>query len=142
MYAVLVLCLVGIVVSQKPTPCTSPPQWEARLYDTNEQQKFLLRGKLSYDSIYRRERLIDEVEQGSEDNYFETLALFDSQLEFVYDFKTKNCTRRPITRQWRDFGIRSDARSYGEAYIGSSAFPGTGLLVTIWYVSFLLSSIR
>ena len=141
MYAALVLCLVGIVVSQKPVPCTSPPQWEARLIDTNEQQKFFVRGKLSYDSVYRRERLIDEVEQGGEDNYYESLSLFDSQVEFIYNFKTKNCSRYPITRQWRDFGIRSDARSYGEAYIGSSAFPGTGVLVTIWYVSFC-SSIR
>ena len=138
MYAVLVLCLIGMAMAQTPRPCSAPPQWEARIYDHNEEAKFAVQGRLSYDATYHRERLIDEIETTSTDDFFDTLALFDSRIEFVYNFKTKNCTRREITRPWRDFGIQPDAQSYGEAYIGSSVFPGTGLLVTIWFVIFSL----
>ena len=132
MFAAVVLCLIGMALAQQPRPCTSPPQWEARISDFNEEAKFGLQGKLSYDSVYRRERLIEEVEEGSDDEFYDRLALFNSQIEFIYNFKTKNCSRQTIQRPWRDFGIQPDARSYGEAYIGSSIFPDTGLLVTIW----------
>lgn len=132
MFSLVVLCLVGVALAQRPQPCTSPPQWEAQISDYNEEERFGLQGKLSYDSVYRRERLVEEVEEGTDREFYDRLALFQSQIEFVYNFKTRNCTRQPITRAWRDFGIQPDATSYGEAYIGSSVFPGTGLLVTIW----------
>jgi len=132
MFAALLLCLVAIAAAQRPVPCTSPPQWEARIFDINEEQKFSVEGRLSYDSVYHRERLVDEVDEGSQTDYYDTVSLFDSKVEFAYNFRARNCTRREITRAWRDFGIRPDARSYGEAYIGSSVFPDTGLLVTIW----------
>ncbi len=132
MFAALLLCLIGIAVAQQPVPCTTPPQWEARLFDSNEQQGYTVEGRLSYDSTYHRERLADEVDQGSQESFYDTLALFDLQVEFVYNFRARNCTRRQITRPWRDFGIRANATSYGEAYIGSSAVPGAGVLVTIW----------
>ena len=54
------------------------------------------------------------------------------KVEFIYNFRARNCTRREITRPWRDFGIRANDTSYGEAYIGTSALPGAGILVTIW----------
>jgi hypothetical protein len=132
MFAALLLCLVGIVAAQRPHPCTAPPQWEARIFDHNEEQKFGLQGRLSYDATYHRERLVEEVEEGTQDDFYDTIALFDSKIEFVYNFKARNCTRREITRPWRDFGIRPNDTSYGEAYIGSSGFPGSGVLVTIW----------
>jgi hypothetical protein len=132
MFAALLLCLVGITVAQQPVPCTSPPQWEGRIFDSNEQQGFTVEGRLSYDSNYHRERLADEVDEGTVSDFYDTLALFDLKVEFVYNFRARNCTRRPITRPWRDFGIRANDTSYGEAYIGSSAVPGAGILVTIW----------
>ncbi|CAF3272853.1 unnamed protein product [Rotaria socialis] len=138
MLVALVLCLVGIVAAQRPIPCTTPSQWEGNVYDVNEEQKFRLNGRLSYDAVYHRERIAEDIEEGSQDDFFERLALFESQIEFVYNFRARNCTRQPITRQWRDFGIRPTDTSYGEAYIGSSAFPDTGLLVTIWGGNFTL----
>jgi len=132
MFTVVLLCLVGIAVAQPPKPCTTPPQWEANIFDVNQQQKFMARGRLSYDATFHRERLIEEIEDGSQESFYDVLALFDAQIEYAYNFRARNCTRRPITRPWRDFGIRPDARSYGEAYIGSSAAPGLGLLVTMW----------
>ncbi|CAF3895179.1 unnamed protein product [Rotaria sordida] len=132
MFAIFLLCLVGFTVAQQPKPCTTPPQWEANVFDSNDQSRFRVRGRLSYDANNHRERLVEEVEVGSEDNFYDVIALFDLQMEFVYDFKARNCTRRPLTRPWRDFGIRPDARSFGEAYVGTSAVPGLGLLVTLW----------
>ncbi|CAF3430482.1 unnamed protein product [Rotaria sp. Silwood1] len=140
MFVALILCLVGIAVAQQPIPCTTPPQWEGRIYDFNEQQKFSLGGRLSYDATYHRERLVDEIDEASQEDFFDTIALFDSKIEFVYNFKARNCTRRELTRPWRDFGIRPTDRSFGEAYIGSSIFPDTGVLVTIWAGNFTLPS--
>lgn len=132
MYAALVLCLIGMAVAQQPTPCTSPPQWEARIFDTNEEQNLVIVGRFSYDSIYHRERLIDEIEEGTTVDNYDTVSLFDLQVEYAYNFRARNCTRRPITRAWRDFGIRPTDTSYGEAYVGSSSVPGAGMLVTLW----------
>jgi hypothetical protein len=132
MFAVLVFCLIGMVVAQQPVPCTSPPQWEASIFDTNEQQRIGLEGRLTYDAVYHRERIIEEVQEGTQDDHYDTISLFDLKVDFIYNFKTHNCTRREITRPWRDFGIRPTDTSYGEAYIGSSAIPGAGALVTIW----------
>lgn len=132
MFAVLVLCLIGMVVAQRPVPCTTPPQWEGRIFEVDEKQDFRLEGLFSYDATYRRERIADEIDEGDSRDFFDVLALFDSKVEFVYNFRARNCTRREITRAWRDFGIRANDTSFGEAYIGSSAFPGSGVLVTIW----------
>ena len=132
MLAILLLCLVGIALAQSPVPCTSPPQWEARIFDSNEEQDYDVFGRLSYDAVNHRERLIEEVEDGTQVDNYDTVALFDLQVEFIFNFKARNCTRREITRPWRDFGIRANDTSYGEAYIGSSAVPGAGILATIW----------
>jgi hypothetical protein len=132
MLAILVLCLVGIAVAQRPQPCITPPQWEARVFDTNEQQRLAVRGRLSYDAVYHRERIIDEVDEGPTVDNYDTISLFDLKVEFIFNFRLRNCSRREITRPWRDFGIRANDTSYGEAYIGSSAVPGANILVTIW----------
>ncbi len=135
MFAIVLFCLVGITVAQQPRPCTSPPQWEGRIYDTNEKQKGTLGGKISYDSVYHRVRVIEEIKIGSEESTYDILTLADAGIQFVYDLKARNCKRIESTQPWRDFGILPDAQSYGEAYVGSSAFPGAGLLITIWLIS-------
>lgn len=132
MVALLLLCLVGVALAQTPLPCTTPPQWEASLFDNNEERQFGLEGRLSYDSIYHRERIIDEVDEATEEEFFDNIALFDLKVEYIYNFKARNCTRRPLTRPWRDLGVRGNDTSYGEAYVGSSAVSGAGMLVTIW----------
>lgn len=142
MYAILALCFIGIVVAQAPVPCTTPSQWEATFFDISEQQRTFVRGRLSYDATYHRERVVEEVDVGRSEDYYDIIALFDSQLEFIYNFRARNCTRRPLTRAWRDFGIRANATSYGEAYIGSSALPGSSILTTLWYVLFQFSFIE
>jgi len=134
MFIVLLLCLVGIAVAQQPVPCTSPPQWEGRIFDSNEKQNATLQGRISYDSVYHRTRVLETIQISGEEITFDIINLYEAKIEFIYDLKYQNCTRRAITEPWRDLGILPDDRSYGEAYIGSSALPGGGLLVTIWFV--------
>ena len=129
---VLSSLLFGLIVSQQPQPCQSPAQFEARIFDANEEQQFRVEACLSYDSIYRRERIVDEIDRPGQTQFFDIIALFDSKTEFIYNHQARNCTRREITREWRDFGVRPNATFYGEAYVGSSSFPGSGVLTTRW----------
>ncbi len=134
MFTILLLCLVGIAVAQPPRPCTSPPQWEGRIFDTNEQQRATLTGRVSYDSVYHRIRIVETIEAGSQETVLDVLTLYDTRVEFVYNIRYRNCTRRQVTGPWRDFGILPTDRSYGEAYIGTSSLPSAGILVTTWLV--------
>jgi len=61
MLAILLLCLVSIAVAQPPQPCTTPPQWEGRLFDTNEKQRSTVRGRVSYDSNYHCIRILEDI---------------------------------------------------------------------------------
>ena len=132
MFAILLFCLIATTVAQQPQPCTSPPQWEGRIFDSNEKQRATVQGRVSYDATYHRIRTIEDVHVGDEDLAFDILTLYDAKVEFLYDLKYQNCSRRTVTEPWEDFGILSDAQSLGEAYLGSSAVPNGGLLVTMW----------
>jgi hypothetical protein len=136
MFVILLLCLVSFAVAQPPRPCTSPPQWEGRIFDSDEQRKATLRGRVSYDSVYHRVRVVESIDAAGEEAAFDVLTLYDAKIEFIYNLRFNNCTRRIIDEPWHDFGILPDAQSLGEAYLGTSALPSSGLLVTIWLVEF------
>lgn len=133
---VLALFFVSTVMCQVPRPCVTPPQWEGRYLGYDRFRGSQNRAYLSYDSIYKRERVIDEFTLGSEDDFYDTLYLHNQNVEYRYNFKTKQCQRQALTREWRDFGIPANATSLGESFIGSSAVPGANLLVTLWQDSF------
>jgi hypothetical protein len=132
MFGVLLLCLIGLAVAQQPQPCITPTQWEGNFFDINEQRGVMVRGRLSYDALYHRERLVDEIDVGRNESFYDTISLFDAQIEYVYNFRFRNCTRRPLTRPWRNSGIPATDRSLGEAYVGTSSAPAAGILVTLW----------
>lgn len=134
MHAILALCLLGFVAAQAPQPCVTPKQWEANFFEANEQRGFTIRGRLSYDAVYHRERIIEQFNVGQQERAFEIIVLYDLNIEYVYDFSTRNCTHRALSRTWRDFGIPPNARSVGEAYIGSSAVLSGNILTSLWYV--------
>ncbi|CAF5162703.1 unnamed protein product, partial [Rotaria magnacalcarata] len=56
MLPIVLLFLVGLVVAPQPRPCTSPSQWEARIISHINNENITVQGKLSYDSVYQRER--------------------------------------------------------------------------------------
>jgi len=132
MIAIIVFCLVGLTVAQPPRPCVSPLQWEARFFDSDVSQHLTIRGRLSYDADNRRERILQQVDVSHQEDAYDIIALYNERVEYVYDFNAKNCTRRPLTRPWRDFGIPPDSRSFGEAYIGSPDIREGFLFVTLW----------
>lgn len=136
MLVAVVLCLIGLAVAQQPVPCNTPNSWEGSIYAVDEEEHFRVQGRISYDAVYHRERIVDEVDEPGDRHFYDILALFDSQVEYVFNFRARNCTRRELTRPWRNFGINANDTSFGEAYVGSSGFPGAGVLVTIWLVNF------
>ena len=132
MYTLFVLCLFGVALAHQPKPCTSPQQWEGRVFDINEKQKVTLQGIISYDATYHRTRVIEDIQTSHDDIVLDVLELHDAKLQFIYNLKYQNCSRLPIEHPWKDYGIPENATSYGEAYIGTSSIPGAGVLVTLW----------
>ncbi len=59
-----ILCLIGAAAAQVPRPCTSPRQWEARVHSFNPNLDADLLGRLSYDSVYQRTRILQNVKVG------------------------------------------------------------------------------
>ena len=74
-----------------------------------------IRARISYDAIYKRERVIEEYQLGREDDFFDVLYLHNQNVEYRYNFKTKICTKQQVTKEWRNFGIPSNAKSLGES---------------------------
>jgi hypothetical protein len=67
---VLLVLVVSVAYAQIPPPCVSPPQWESRYIGYDSAKGGLIRARLSYDSIYRRERIIEEFQLGREDDLY------------------------------------------------------------------------
>lgn len=132
MYRLVILCLFSIALAQQPKPCVSPQQWEGRIFDSNEKEQTTIRGTVSYDAVYHRTRVTEDIATSDDDVVLDILTLYDSGLEFVYDVIKHTCTRFEIQTPWQDYGIAENATSYGQAYIGTSAYPNAGVLVTMW----------
>ncbi|CAF3087755.1 unnamed protein product [Rotaria socialis] len=128
----VIFCLLGCTFAQLPKPCISPGQWEARVRTSNPQLKAELFGKLTYDSVYHRTRILQDVTVGTTETYYDIITFYEGKLAFFIDKKTDVCSRVPFDQPWRDYGIQADARFVREAYIGSSAVSSSGLLVTVW----------
>jgi hypothetical protein len=132
----LLLCLSS-ALAQKPKPCQTPSQWEARYSGFDSVKNDYVRAHISYDSTYKRERIIEERVLGTDEEYFDVLFLHNPGIEYRLNLKTKNCTTQPITRPWVNFGIPENATNLGESYIGSSAVPNANLLTTLWREQFV-----
>jgi hypothetical protein len=92
--------VVSVVVAQKPTPCTTPPQWSARFMEYNRADGTFFQGRISYDSLYKRERTIEEVQLGKNQTFYDILRIYNSKTEYVLDIVAKTCITRPLTRDW------------------------------------------
>jgi hypothetical protein len=132
----IVLCLTSAVIAQVPRPCKTPSQWEARVHSSNPKLDADLLGRLSYDSVHQRTRILQEVKIGKTETYYDIITLYQAKLVFFINMKDGNCSRYIFDQPWRDFGIHPDAKSLGVAYIGSTTVSDAGLLVTIWLVFF------
>ena len=119
MKSILAVCvLVATVVAQAPTPCKIPGLWESRLYEHDETLSFQADGKYSYDSIGKRERKIEEQIIGTNTEFVDVLRLYNQQIEYRFNLKTRNCVKNAITEPFRNFDVPSNATFYGQSYIG------------------------
>jgi len=56
--------------------------------------------------------------------------LYIQNVEYRYDYETKQCTQRPNQYPFRPIGVPPGARSLGDGYIGASGDQGAGMLVS------------
>nr|XP_011413901.2 mammalian ependymin-related protein 1 [Crassostrea gigas] len=119
-----VLCLsVAAVSAQAPVPCSSPPQWEAREIRVDPSQKYEEKRFLVYDETMQRERIMTEIEIGSEKEIYDILILHRENKMYIVDFKTKKCNITAISRPFRPRGVIPGAKFEGEVVIGAAAIP-------------------
>lgn len=98
--------------------------------------KFFIKGHLTYDSVLKRERIVDEIYFNSTKTYYDILYLHQQQKQYRLNLKTRECVVEPITRPWRDISIPETAQSLGESFIGSGEIHNAGLLIHNWFGKF------
>jgi len=130
--AALMACAVVVVVAQHPRHCESPREFEAHAMQWDKKMNFFRRGHFAYDNEKMRTSLFEEVENGTDREYYHTIHLFQEKRAYDFNLKTKVCTERMIPYRWHRIGIPHDAHFVGEAIVGTNAFDGAGLLTTHW----------
>ena len=120
----------------------------------NPSRSFERLGKISYDAINERIRIIDDDQLRNTSEYFDDLLLFKevfNTLELLIcivtfccfffslqgvgyrlNLKTRECDRFTLREDFRPIAVPPGARAMGEVYIGSSAVVGSGVLVKIF----------
>ena len=77
-------------------------------------------------------RLIEEHVLGSDREFYDNLFLFNKNIFYQFNLKTRECTKQPLQNPWVNFGVPENATSIGESYIGSSAVSNANILTTMW----------
>ncbi|XP_013400489.1 mammalian ependymin-related protein 1-like [Lingula anatina] len=101
------------------------------LFQMDITKKFAERAHISYDAINQRIRKVEEVYFNEDREYYDVLWLHNEGMEYRLNLKTKMCNVTALTRPFRKIGIPANAKSGGEAYIGSSV-ANDGVLVSLW----------
>ncbi|KAL4237795.1 Mammalian ependymin-related protein 1 [Mactra antiquata] len=127
-----VICLAVYCAAQTPEPCQSPQQWEGRIFRSDRTKQEAMIGKVSYDETNKRVRIIEEVEQGTEKDYYDVLWLHNIQREYRFNLKTRKCNVTTLMRPFRPFGVPPFAKFVFEAEIGAAGVPGESLIAQTW----------
>ncbi|KAL5008675.1 hypothetical protein ScPMuIL_014256 [Solemya velum] len=119
MTPLLLLCLcVTVALAQVPTPCMTPAQWQGRVFTVDREKMFGRYGMAFYDATNTRVRIVEEVKEGSSDNFYDKLDLFNIQRRYVVNLKTRVCNTTSLTRPFRPFAVPFDARFETQANLG------------------------
>ncbi|XP_062609053.1 mammalian ependymin-related protein 1-like [Saccostrea cucullata] len=129
MFLVVVCMLVCAVSAQAPVPCSSPPQWEGREIRVDPSQKYEEKRFLAYDETQQRERIMTEIEIGSEKKLYDILILHRENKMYAVDFLTKKCNITTINRPFRPRGVIPGSKFEGEVVIGAAAIPNESVTV-------------
>jgi hypothetical protein len=125
------LCLV-VVSAQRPSRCVSPPQWEGRLIEIDPSKRFERRANLSYDATNQRVRTIDEIEEGSERDFYDEISLFEKKIHYSVNLKTRQCNKTALDKEFRPVEVPLFANFTDEVYLGISGLIGAGVLENIF----------
>ncbi|XP_069117848.1 mammalian ependymin-related protein 1-like [Argopecten irradians] len=137
MQSLLLVLLLGVTAyAQLPRPCTSPPQWEARMFTEDNSKNFTGFAKGSYDETQRRFREIEEVVFGSDKEYFDVLYLHNVGKEYRLNLKTRKCNVTNLMRPFRPFGIPPEGQFDGSATVGASGVPNEFMAVNNFHGNF------
>merc|ERR1719315_204486 len=124
----ILFCLAVYCSAQTPTPCKSPEQWGGRIYQSDRTKEFSTYGKITYDESNQRFRIIEEIEQGSTRDYYDTLYLHNIGKQYTFNLKTRKCNVTTLTRPFRGFGVPPFAKFLFEAEIGAAGVPGESII--------------
>ncbi|XP_052770211.1 mammalian ependymin-related protein 1-like [Mya arenaria] len=128
--------LVVVCLGQVPTRCDSPKQWVGRRLRLDRYREYGELASHSYDELNMRTRTIEEVEQGREKDYYDTLHLHNVKMEYRLNLRTKQCNVTRLDRPFRFLGVPLDAKFLFEAEIGAAGIPAEHLLTDTWYGTF------
>ena len=129
---ILVVVSIGTVLCNNDNdndltkPCVAPKVWESKLFESNVEKKYFMRGIFSYDAVNRRERIIDELMIDESREYYDIIYLHNENKKYVFNLHTRKCEVKNITRPWKEFGIPKNAKRLGDSYIGSPEIPRAG----------------
>jgi len=130
--AVAVAFCAVVVVAQHPHHCDAPWEFEAHGLQYDRKEDFGRRGRIFYDAENERTALIEEVENGTDREYYHTIHLFREHHSYYYNLKTKVCDVRSLDFPFRPIHIPHNASFVREAIVGTNAFPNSGVLTTHW----------
>lgn len=130
---VIVFVAVAAVSAQRPQPCVSPRLFESRYYEVQLAKNITVRAKFSYDGVYKRERIVEQVDESQHrKDFYDILYLHQTRQMYVLNLKTKKCQRLPVNRPWIPAEIPPKAEFLAEEYIGDAGIPNEGLLIQTW----------
>lgn len=126
----LVLAGVALAFAQVPKPCVSPDLWEARLLEIDPSKTFERRGKFSYDAVNNRTSIFEEIDIGTQREFYHDIALFKEKILYRYNLRTKQCNNYTLNDTFRRIEVPPTAKLFGQFYIGSNVAEGAGILVS------------
>jgi len=128
----LALCVVA-VFAQHPRHCRAPEEFEAHVDEWDVKEQWGVRARFVYDAHQERTATYEEIQNATDDDYFHSIHLFREQKTYRINLKTKVCTVGNLQFPFRHIEIPRDAHFVGEAIVGTSAFPDSGVLTTHWH---------
>ncbi|XP_065177896.1 mammalian ependymin-related protein 1-like [Sycon ciliatum] len=133
MKVLLVVALLVVVArSQVPEPCEAPNVWEGRVFEVVPSRRFERFGKISYDKLGERFRIIEELNGGNTTVRYDELYLHKEKIRYRFNLNTRVCTKEALTEPFQPIEVVTGARFESELYIGSSSVPGGSVAVDLF----------
>lgn len=118
--------------------CETPSVWEGRHWRRDPKFNFTDHQFMHYDRFNRKIATIDEIfESVRKRDFFWNIMLFDQKTRYEINLKTKECKRHELNEPFRPFEIPHDAHFVDDLDLGTDAFPGGGVEVSVFDIDAL-----